>query len=62
MKHQLFDTNVHIATGGRTFNNDGEIILLSSAKDIQETEKDFRFLRQLMNLGGCEASAFLPNG
>ena len=45
-----------------TFNNDGEIILLSSAKDIQETEKDFRFQRQLMNLGGGEASAFLPFG
>lgn len=27
MKHQLFDTNVHIATGGRTFNNDGEILV-----------------------------------
>ena len=45
-----------------TFNNDGEIILLSSVKDIQETDKDFRFQRQLMNLGGCEASAFLPFG
>ena len=27
MKHQLFDTNVHIATGGRTFNNNGEILV-----------------------------------
>ena len=27
MKHQLFDTNVHIATGGRTFNKDGEVLV-----------------------------------
>jgi pimeloyl-ACP methyl ester carboxylesterase len=27
MKHQLFDTNIHIATGGRPFNNDGETLV-----------------------------------
>jgi len=45
-----------------TFNNDGEIILLSAIQKIQETDKGFKFQRQLMNLGGCEASAFLPFG
>ena len=27
MKHQLLDTNVHVATGGRTFKNDGEALV-----------------------------------
>ena len=27
MKHQLIEANVHIATGGRTFYNDGEILV-----------------------------------
>jgi len=28
MKHQLIDTKIHIATGGRPFSNDGEVIVL----------------------------------
>lgn len=27
MKHQLFETNIHIATGGRPFTNDGEALI-----------------------------------
>ena len=28
MKHQLIDTQIHIATGGRSFSNDGEVLVL----------------------------------
>ena len=28
MKQQLFDTQIHIATGGRSFSNDGEALVL----------------------------------
>jgi pimeloyl-ACP methyl ester carboxylesterase len=28
MKHQLLDTQIHIATGGRSFANDGEALVL----------------------------------
>ena len=28
MKHQLIDTQIHIATGGRSFSNDGEALVL----------------------------------
>jgi putative aminopeptidase FrvX len=53
-----------IRTGDRisTFDNLGEIILLSSAKSLLKKQKDFKFQRQLMSSGGCEASAFLLYG
>jgi len=53
-----------IRTGDRasTFDNSGEIILLSSVKELMNEEKNFKFQRQLMNLGGCEATAFSAFG
>ncbi len=53
-----------IRTGDRasTFDNSGEIILLSSVKELLKEEKNFKFQRQLMNLGGCEATAFSAFG
>ena len=53
-----------IRTGDRisTFDNLGEIILLSSAKSLLKNDKSFKFQRQLMSSGGCEASAFLSFG
>ena len=53
-----------IRTGDRatTFDNSGEIILLSSVKKLVDQNKDFLFQRQLMNLGGCEATAFSAFG
>ena len=53
-----------IRTGDRatTFDNSGEIILLSSVKKLVDQNKDFLFQRQLMSLGGCEATAFSAFG
>ena len=53
-----------IRTGDRstTFNNDGEIILLSAVKEILKTNRSFKFQRQLMDLGGSEATAFSAFG
>lgn len=49
-----------IRTGDRatTFDNSGEIILLSAVKELIREDSDFKFQRQLMDLGGCEATAF----
>lgn len=53
-----------IRTGDRatTFDNSGEIILLSSVKQLIDQNKEFLFQRQLMSLGGCEATAFSAFG
>ena len=53
-----------IRTGDRatTFDNLGEIILLSSVKQLISEDKEFLFQRQLMGLGGCEATAFSAFG
>ncbi len=45
-----------------TFDNSGEIILLSSVKQLVDQDKEFLFQRQLMSLGGCEATAFSAFG
>ena len=45
-----------------TFDNSGEIILLSSVKQLVEQNDNFLFQRQLMSLGGCEATAFAAFG
>ena len=53
-----------IRTGDRasTFDNTGEIILLSSVRELLKEDKNFKYQRQLMNLGGCEATAFSAFG
>jgi len=53
-----------IRTGDRasTFDNSGEIILLSSVKELVKENSEFKFQRQLMSLGGCEATAFSAFG
>ena len=53
-----------IRTGDRasTFDNSGEIILLSSVRELLKEDKNFKYQRQLMNLGGCEATAFSAFG
>jgi len=53
-----------IRTGDRasTFDNSGEIILLSAVTELVKEDSRFKFQRQLMSLGGCEATAFSAFG
>ncbi|MBA47074.1 MAG: hypothetical protein CL893_03195 [Dehalococcoidia bacterium] len=53
-----------IRTGDRasTFDNSGEIILLSAVRALINEDRSFKSQRQLMNLGGCEATAFSAFG
>ncbi len=55
---------VIIRTGDRisTFNNSTEKFLIYSADNLQNKNKKFKYQRQLMSAGGCEASAFKAFG
>lgn len=55
---------VIIRNGDRisTFDNSTEKFLIHSANNLQNKNKDFKYQRQLMSAGGCEASAFKAFG
>ena len=55
---------VVIRTGDRisTFDDSTEKFLIHSANNLKSKEKDFKYQRQLMSAGGCEASAFKAFG